>query len=191
MRAKGKRREAGPRGVQRSRLHPRTGLRMLGMVRPSQASLLGAPERLQIEGGVPSRIGAFPPHPGEPGPEEKRRRPSSPPSVTTRGRLGLARCFRALLFHAIESEGLEEWNVLEREQDGRHGAGVGVLMRGPWRHGEEIALTPVEGDTVDDGAPRAADDVVDSARGLSVCAGADAGAEHLEIAAEGGDDRSA
>src|SRR6266540_5029441 len=107
------------------------------------------------------------------------------PATSSRRRRLLGR------LHPVEAERLEERHVLEREQDRRLGAGVRVLVHGARRDREEIALAPVVGDAVDDRAPAPAHHVVDGARRLAVGTRANAGAQHLQIAPQRGDDRPA
>src|SRR5262249_21142994 len=89
--------------------------------------------------------------------------------------------------HAVEAERLEQRHVLEREEDRRPRARIGVRVRGPRRHREEIALAPVVRDPVDDGASTAAHHVVDGARRFAMGAGVDARTQHLQVAAKGRD----
>src|SRR3989449_11783578 len=75
-------------------------------------------------------------------------------------------------------------HVLEREEDRRLAAVVGVLVPRPGRDCEEVAARPVETDAVNDAVTGSRDHMVHGARRLAVRAGADARPQHLDVAAE-------
>src|SRR5262249_17634455 len=84
---------------------------------------------------------------------------------------------------AIETERLEHWPILDREQDrGVAWRRVGVLMQGPRRQCDDVATSPREAHAVDDGLARSLHHVVDRTAGVTMGLEPRARTEHLDPA---------
>jgi hypothetical protein len=74
-------------------------------------------------------------------------------------------CMRLL---AAQTEGLEDRDILHREQDGVLMGVIRMLMLCPWRCDEKAAGLPGEALTVDDRITLSREDVIDGAIRLSM-----------------------
>ena len=89
-------------------------------------------------------------------------------------------------FLAIEAERPHHRQIVEVEQAGvLGGRGIAVLVEGPGRHAEDVALFPIEALAVDDGIAFTLGHLVNGAAGVAVGARLLARAQHLHGGADG------
>ena len=93
--------------------------------------------------------------------------------------------------HTIETQQLEQRDVLRREEHGRLGADVGVGVPSSRRNHEEVARLPLEGLVVDGRHAPPPHDAIDGATRLAVGTGPHTRTEELQVAGDGGAERGA
>src|SRR6267143_6083144 len=94
-------------------------------------------------------------------------------------------------FLAVEAERLDHRPVVDRKEDGVFLSGVGVLVQRPRRKRQDVALAPVVGLAVDDGAALSLRDAEHGAAGDPPSPQPLAGTDELYPAAEGRQHRAA